>query len=242
MSTPAQPSPSPAGDNRPPAGSAATPVDFGFEARLTAFWEKYRGLIAGACVLVLLIIVGRAGWDWLQERRRQEQAAAYAAATDAAQLKSFASAHEGAALAGVAHLRLADEAYAGRRFGEAVAEYERALAALEETVLQSPVRLGLAMATLKNGQAEAGRTALEKLAEDESANAPVRAEAAYHLASLAKESGATADLTRFVELINTIEPNGVWAQRGMMLRPTPAPETPATDDASSSIVFPVANP
>jgi predicted negative regulator of RcsB-dependent stress response len=238
MSTPAQPTPPSAGDDRHPATVDQTSLEPGFEARLTEFWARNRGLILAAFLLVALIIAGRSGWEWLQQRRLQQQAAAYAAASSEAQLKAFAAEHSGSALAGVAHLRVADEAYADRRYAEALTSYQQARRSLDQTPLLGRVRLGIAMTTLKQGDTAAGKNALQDLANDVGVAKPLRAEAAYHLASLALEVGDSAEVTRWVELISAIEPTGMWAQRAMMLRASAPAAAPASSAEEPAISFP----
>ena len=241
MSTPAQPTPPSAGDHRPAGSVEQTTFEPGFEARVAEFWSRNRNAILLGCLVVLLVIVGRSGWEWLQERRARDQAAAYAAASDQAQLKAFASEHDGSALGGVASLRLADEAYAEGRYADALNDYQRAQRSLDGTPLQGRVRLGVAMSTLKQGQTEAGKAALQELANDVGGTKPLRAEAAYHLASLALAEGNTAEVTRLVELITAIEPTGMWAQRAMMLQPVAPAPSPASEE-EPAINFPGARP
>lgn len=225
MSTPSQPTPPPAGDG-PGAATSSTQIELPFEERLRVFWEKYRGPILGACLVVLLVIVGRSGWEILQERRAAALREEYAAAQGAEQLRQFAAENAGAPLAGVAELRVADEAYTAGRYSEAANAYDTAAESLSGTVLAGRARLGAALSRLKAGDATA-RTALEAVANDVNSPKALRAEAAYHLASDAAGAGRTEDVTRFVELVNAIDSNSLWAQRAMMLRPPAAETTPA---------------
>ena len=246
MSNPPQPNPRSAGDERPGAGADERPVSPGFEEKLAEFWTRHRGWILGVCVAILLVIVGRFGWGLLQERRAAATAAAYAAAETDEQLKSFAAGHEGAALAGVAQLQLADRAYSAGRYSEARAAYEQARQTLDGTPFAARASLGAAMARLKAGETDAGKAGLRQVANDLAAPTALRAEAVYHLASLAAAAGETAEVTKLVEQVNAIEPTGMWAQRATMLRETAAPAAENTDAASAedrpTISFPASTP
>jgi hypothetical protein len=244
MSTPAQPSPSSSGGDHP-VSAEQIPVQPGFEEKLAKFWEQNQGKVIGLCVLILVVIVGRHGWDWLQGRRKAQVAAAYAAAGNDTQLKAFAEENSGAPLGGVAQLRLADEAYTGGRYSEALSAYRKAQGSLAKTALGGRVQLGIAISTLKSGDTEAGKTALQQVANDANLSKSVRAEAAYHLATLAAAAGATEEVSRHLELINSIEATGMWAQRGMMLRNTlPQLATPpaAANGDAPTVSFPGSRP
>lgn len=246
MSTPSQPTPSPAGDRHAPATASAGTVEPPFEERLRILWEKYRGLITLVCIAVLAAIVGRAGWQILQDRRAAAQAAAFAEATSTEQLKSFAAEHAGSELAGVAHMKVGDDAYTAGRFTEAAGAYDSAADALETPALVARARIGAAVARLKAGQADVARTGLQGVANDVSLPETLRAEAAYHLASSAAAAGQGDELGRLLEQINAIEPNGLWAQRADSLRQhvpslSTAPTTGA-DEAEPAVSFPGQTP
>lgn len=218
MSTPSQPTPPPAGDRHAPATTSASPVQPPFEERLGIFWEKYRGAVILVCIAILLVIVGRTGWQILQNRRAAAQAAEFAQATNPEQLKAFAAEHAGSDLAGVAQMKVADDAYAAGRFSEAAAAYDAAVEALQSPALAARGRIGAAISRLKAGQADAARTALQGVANDVALPETLRAEAVYHLASAAVAAGQQDELARLLEQINAIEPNGLWAQRADSLR------------------------
>ncbi len=240
MSTPSTPStPTPSGDDRNLVQAEPAVVTPGFEVRLQAFWEKNSKLILLACAAVLLAIVGKGLVEVLAARKERAVAAAYAAATTNDQLKGFISAHAGHALAGAAHLRLADEAFAAARYAEARADYEKAAAILTAGPFAGRVRLGVALAKFHTGDTAGAESDLRAIADDVTQLKAVRGEAAYHLASLAASAGRADEVTRLTEQVMTIDPTGMWSQRAMMLRATtaapasasaaPAPATPSTD-------------
>ncbi len=243
MSTPTAPSsPTPAGDPQAPKSADANVVSLlSFEDRARIFWEKNSKAIYVFVGLIFAAILVNGVWEHLAEKRERDIAQAYAAATTPAQLKSFIAAHPEHTLAGVAHLRTADEAYAGRRFAEAITPYEQAIAVLPAGPLATRARLGLAMAKLQGGREAEGATALKALAQDANEIAAYRAEAAYHLTSLAASQNNAADVQTFSDLLMQIDPASSWTQRALQLRassPAAQPAAPAANDGAPAITLP----
>lgn len=230
MSTPNTPSPV-SGDQQP-APVDAVVVAPGFEEALRAFWEKNGKLVVIACVVVLLAIVGRGAYGLIAAQREAGISAAYGAATTTEQLKSFAAANSGHALAGAAHLRLADEAYAAGKFSDAQAEYGKAAAILKDTVFAGRIQMGSAMAKLNGGDAAGGEAALKALVDDVAGPKSVRAEAAYHLAIAATDAGRSDEASKLAEQVMSIDPDSIWTQRALMLRARAAVSTPAASAAT----------
>lgn len=239
MTTPASPAPNPpAGDDRNLVAAATSPV-VTFEDRVRTFWTGNRNVITGLCVGVALAILAKGGWDYLQREQESGVVQVYAAADSSDKLKAFAAAHAGHALAGVAQLRLADEAYQAGKATEAAALYQQAVGTLKGDPLGTRARLGRAVAQLAAGQATEATTALKALADDSTQLKAVRAEAAYHLASLAVEAKNADEAQRLVDQLMQIDVSSPWTQQAMMLRAslpaTPAPAAaaaPATGAAS----------
>src|SRR5262245_31699510 len=129
MSTPATPSNSrPAGDDRNLVATDATTA-VSFEDKMRLFWEKNQKIAYGLCVVVLLVILGREGWQYMGRQKELDLEKAYAAATTPEQQKAFAAAHPDHALGGIAYLQIADEAYKAGKGADAVAAYDKAIAA-----------------------------------------------------------------------------------------------------------------
>lgn len=237
MSTSATPSsPSPAGDDRNLVPvDATTAVTFEDKAQL--FWKRNRSLVLGVCVVVLLLILGKGGWDYLARQKELDVEKAYAAATTPEQLKAFGAAHADHSLGGIAQLRIADEAYEAGKSADAVAAYDKAIAALKTGPLAARAKLGRALAKASAGKAAEATTELKQIADDASQFKALRAEAAYHLTSLAVEAGNATEAQKLVDQLNQIEPMGTWAQRAIMLRSTlpatPAPAVPAAPAADA---------
>lgn len=227
MSTPENPSSSqPAGNVHPATAADATktPVAPPPDEQLRQFWAKNGKTVITGCVVVLLVILGKGGWEYMSAQREADYTKEYAAATTSEKLKTFAAAHPGHVLAGVAYLRLADEAYAAGKGADAVSNYDAAVKNLAGSPFLSRAELGRAMAKLQAGQTAEGEAALKQIADRATEAKGVRLEAAYHLASFAQAAGRGEDVKKFTDQIIQIDPASSWAQRAMMLQAAlPAP-------------------
>jgi hypothetical protein len=192
--------------------------DSGVEIALHTFWEKYRTLLIGACVVALLVIIGREGWQYMAANREQGVREQYARLADRPeQLAAFAAANSDHALAGVAYLRLADSKYEAADFKSAAENYKKAATIVQQPLLLGRAKLGEAISILKGGDQAAAETALKALLADTTSIKEVRAEAAYHLATLAESAGNTTEVGRLIAEINKVDATGVWAQRATSL-------------------------
>jgi predicted negative regulator of RcsB-dependent stress response len=213
----------------PPAGADA------FAAEVQSFWEKNRSFIFILIAAIILGLVGREGWQWVQSSREQGIQQEYAKAGDnVAQLAKFAEANKGHELAGAALLRVADDAYGKGDYKSAVSSYTKAAEALEQDALKSRAKLGAAMSQLAAGDKAAGESALKALAADTKIVAAIRAEALYHQAVLAKDAGRADEARKFVEEIGKIESAGLWAQRAFTLAAQLPPAAPAAPAAGGT--------
>jgi hypothetical protein len=219
MSTPA-----PSNPNSTPVTPGEPVAAESFEYRLHKFWEKYANAVYMFCALVLIAIIGKGGYDFYSVRHENEIGAEYAAASTNEKLKAFAVSHSGHQLAGVARLRLGDEAYGNGSFTQAATEYQAAADVLKTGPFAGRARLGNAMAKLQAGQTAEAESQLKQLSTDATQMKAVRAEAAYQLASAAVGAGRNDDAIKYLDQVMTIEQGGTWAQRALMLRATlPAP-------------------
>lgn len=227
---------SPAGDDRNLVTIDENYLAPTFEDRLAIFWEKHARTVVAVIVIVVAALVARWLFGFFAERREMAIRAEYAEASTPEQLQAFAAAHPQAPLSGAAHLRLADQAYEAGNFSAARDAYQAASALLAGQPLGARARLGAAIAPLQSGDTAAGKTALEALANDTAFATTLRAEAAYHLAVLARDSGDTAEATRWTTLVLSVDPEGIWSQRAMQLRSAlpPAPEVSVSGSATGS--------
>lgn len=213
----------------PPAGADA------FAADVHSFWEKNRSFIFILVAAVLIGLIGREGWQWFQSSREQAVQEEYAKIADRIdQLPKFAEANKGHSLAGVAWLRVADEAYTKGDYKGAAADYAKAAETLENDALKSRAKLGAAMSQLAGGDKAAGEASLKALSADTKSMPAARAEATYHLAVLAKDAGKADEAKKLIEEITKIEAAGLWAQRAFALRAQLDAGKPAEAAATSA--------
>ena len=236
MTTPATPSsPKPAGDDRNLVAVDEKYVPITFEDRLHQFWQRNRNLVMGLCLAVLLAILAKGAWEYLARQKELDVEKAYAAATTTEQLKAFAAGHASHSLAGIAHLRIGDEAYTAGKSADALAAYEKAFAVLKDGPLAARIQVGRALAKVQAGKTSEGTSELKQLAGDANQFNAVRAEAAYQLASLAAEAGNAAEVQKYSDQLMQIDPSSPWTQRGLMLRASlPAPVATAEAPAAGA--------
>jgi hypothetical protein len=235
---PATPSPtSPAGDDHPlVAVDPTNAVTFG--DKLHIFWEKNARSVLILCALVILGILAKGLWEYFGRQKQLEIGRAYAAATSPEQLKAFAAAHPDHFLSGVAQLRMADDAYAAGKFADAVTGYDQAYAILKSGPLAARVQLGRGVAKIQAGKTSEGVADLKQLMDDANQLRAIRAEAGYHLSSLAADAGNGAEVQAISDRLMQIDPSSLWTQRALTLRgnlpvtPAPAAATAGTAPAT----------
>ncbi len=223
---------------------AETPViEPGFEEAVHAFWTRNRNFVLMLCAVALLVIAGREGWQYFANAREKDLQADYARAGDSAdRLAKFADEHSGHALAGVACVRVADAKFAAADYKAAASYYQKATGSLKNEVLLGRAKLGAAVSLLDSGDQAGGEAALKALSADPAVFASARAEATYHLASLAAAAGNADEVRRLTAQVSVIEANGPWAQRAtVLIASLPATAKPAagatTDTPSLGISF-----
>lgn len=196
----------------------AAVIEPGFEMTAHAFWEKNRSFIFLVCTVALLVVIGREGWQYYSAQHEKNVRNEYAKVADRPeQLAAFAAANSDHALAGVAYLRIADTKYSANDFRSAAENYTKASASLKNPALQGRARIGAAMSQLNSGDKANGEAALKAIGADVNLPKNVRAEATYHLATLAFEAGNAAEVSRLVSEVSKIELSGLWAQRATAL-------------------------
>lgn len=225
--------PDPANDSAEPVGSE------GLEKAVRGFWEKNRSFILGLCAVVLLFIVGREGWRLVSEARDRSVQQDYSqAGDDLAKLARFAADHSGHPLAGAALLRIADQKFESRDFKAAADAYEKAAGALDLDLLKGRARLGAAISRADSGDAAGGESALKAIQSDTTLPKALRAEAAYHLASLVAADGRKDEAVKLADEVTTLDPTGPWSQRAASLRASleigKAPATAADESKKES--------
>jgi len=220
MSTPAK-------SQKSDGTTAEVNVTPGFEEKLNQFWERNRRGLIILCAAILVAILAKGGWDYLAAEKEEGVRKAYASAVTLPQKRSFAQTHAGHELAGVAWLQIADAAYAENKSADAIAAYQESAKVLTDGPLSVRASLGLAMAQIQSGQTEAGKTALQKIADSASAPKGFRTEAAYHLASLAHAAGDDAKFQQLAQQVMQIDPASPWSQRLMLMQVSKHPAAAA---------------
>jgi hypothetical protein len=208
-----------------------------FEDRLRLFWEKNARGVLAVCALVLVVLLGKGGYEIISAQREKAVAADYAAATTDDQLKAFIAAHGDHVLGGLAQLRLADQAYSGGDYAGARSAYEKAVGILKNNTFGQRARLGAAISAVQAGAASEGEAALKQVSADLSLGKVIRSEASYHLAALAAAAGNSTEAIRLIEQTTVIDPDGHWADRASMLRSTlpPAVVQASADKANEAV-------
>jgi predicted negative regulator of RcsB-dependent stress response len=226
----------PPANQSPHDASAAIPVgEPGFEDHVQDFWAKNRGAILGGLVVVVVAIVGWQGWQHFAAAKEQSVREEYAQVGDnSAKLAAFAQSHSGHALAGVARIRLADEKFTARDFKQAATLYTQAADSLKNDLLLTRAKLGAAVSQLLGGDQAAAEASLKALSADSKLSAGLRAEATYHLATLAIDAGKIDDGKKLAEEVSRIEADGPWAQRATMLLASNTTATAAQPVATDS--------
>jgi hypothetical protein len=209
----------------PKLAADATPVAPTFGDWLHQVWKNQGTLIITVCVVMLLAVFAKGGWEYYEAQREVGIEGDYAAADTPEKLKAFATANTGHLLAGVAQLRLADDAYTAGKYADALAGYESAAATLKTGPVAARAQLGAAMTRLASGKTAEGEAALKQFATDPNQLKGIRAEAAYNLASLAAEAGRAEDVVKYSDQLMVIDPSSPWTQRALGLRAT-LPVTP----------------
>ena len=203
-----------------PTWPRATPAPAAadLDHHLKTFWEKYNRPILVICCVILAGIVGKDGWDYFTAQREEGIEKEFAAATTPAMQRAFVEAHPDHSLAGVAELQIGDAAYAANQVPDALAAYSRALDILKTGPLAARAELGLGMVKIQSNRVEEGEATLRQLVNDAQGYTPIRAEAAYHLASLAASAGRAAELQNLSTQLMQIDPNSPWTERAFTLQ------------------------
>lgn len=182
--------PKPSGDDRNLVDIDEAFAEADFEDRMWLFWNKNKtGIIAGVVILILGVI-GINTYRLLEAKQHAAMQEEYSAAIgDTEKLKAFGASNADAPLGGLALLEAADAQYAAGDFAAAISLYQQSLVPLQNSVVVGRARLGVAMAQIKAGQADAGKNTLREILATEALLAAVRAEAAVRLAQLELADG-----------------------------------------------------
>lgn len=247
MASPSQPSPM-KGDDRNLVAVDQIQEGLSLEDQIYLFWERYKWHVVAAIVTIVAVVAGREVLAEMREAREAGVRAAFAEASAAggARLMTFADENPGHPLAGIALLTRADELYSEGGYAEAGPLYTRAVEKLAGSPFQSRARLGGAMAQVRAGETDAGAAALQALVDNVAEFAGVRAEAAYHLATIAAERN---DLERARALLDQAQNldtfSFTWSRMALAFREaieTPLPPQADTPPPGIALPAPAATP
>ncbi|WP_404424828.1 tetratricopeptide repeat protein [Nibricoccus sp. IMCC34717] len=192
------------------------PLAPSMEDQLREWWFRNSRSVYAVIIVVFVAIIAKGSWEIWQDQQEKKVGRAYNAAATNDQLKSFIAANPDHVLAGVAALRLGDDAYSNSKYNDAVAHYDRAAATIKDGPFGGRARLGAALSRLLAGQQADGESRLKAILNDTAQLKGIRAEAAYHLGSAALEAGRKDEANTFLDQASAIDPGSAWAQRALM--------------------------
>jgi predicted negative regulator of RcsB-dependent stress response len=188
------------------------------EDRLKQAWERYATAVYVLCGLVIAGMLAKGGLDYLNVQKELEIQKEYAACATPEAFKAFAAEHRSHPLGAMVELKLADEAFLGGKFAEAVTNYEKAVADLPAGPFQSRAKLGLAASLVRSGKAAEAEASLRKILNDAAEYKALRCEAGYDLAELAVSGGHPGDVQNLATQLMQIDPTSPFAERAFALR------------------------
>jgi len=180
------------------------------DEQFRAFWLKNEKNIYIACAVVVVFVLVFVFWKSMRNSTADTVGAAYAAATTPDQWRIFVNNNPGSPLAAAASLRLADDAYQKKNYAEAAADYEKA-AADKTAIFASRALLGAAMSKILGGQSAEGENRLTQIANDATLPAIIRAEATFHLATLAENANRAEAAAKLYDQVIALAPKSAWA-------------------------------
>jgi hypothetical protein len=211
MTTPATPS-DPQSAELPPSP----------EVNLQRAWDRYGTLLYIVLAVVAAAILAKGGWDYLNVQKELGIKKDFAECSTPDSYRTFIGNHPGHVLTGVAELIIANDAYGGGKFTDAISGYTSAVADLPPGVAQSNAKMGLAMSLAQSGKVPEAETDLRLLLNDPSQLKTTRCEAGYHLAELALADGHGEEIQKLAEQELQIDPSSPFAERTFTLAPRPA--------------------
>jgi len=188
------------------------------EERIKLWWEKNRGMLVFGAALILLVAIAYQGLRLYRQSYEAKVQDAWTAIESMEDRKSFAEAHEGHPLAGLAYLQLAEDAYLNADYPTAENYFRKAEEALAEPVFKGKARIGFAVSAAREGDRETAIQALESLATDPEGLHSIRSEAAYHRAILALEEEDSDVLDQYFDLLTTLRYSQGWISRLQEIR------------------------
>jgi len=207
MTTPATPT------DTKPAPSAPN-----HEETLREAWKRYGSFVYITCGVVALGILAKGGWEYLNVQKENGIQNEFAQCVTMDSYRTFVANHPGHPLAGAAEVTIADNAYSGGKFADAITAYTSAVSDLPDGPVKARAKLGLAMSLYLAGKTADAETNLKALMNDTTLLNQVRCEAGFHLAGLALAAGRMADVQKYAEQVMQIDATSPFAERAFALR------------------------
>ena len=202
-------------------------VELSPEEQLKALWDKYGSYAYYIFGVIALVLIARGGIDYVNRQKEAGIEKEYQACTTPDSYLSFAVAHPGHPLAGVAEETVADNSYASGKYMDALKAYSSAATDLPEGPVRAHAKLGQAMSLELIGRTGEAESDLRALVEDSAQLKAIRCEAGYHLAGLEIAAGRPSEVGKLSDELMKIDPESPFAERTFMLRTTlPAATAP----------------
>lgn len=222
-----------------PSDPNVAPAPASADETFRRFWERNGTFIYLVCGAIILAIIAKGGWDYVLARKEVEIRKDFAACTTAEAYRAFAASHPGHPLAAMAELNVADDAYGSAHYGDAVADYEKAVADLPASPFKMRARVGEAMALALSGKTSDAQTELSQILNDSSVLSAYRCEAGYHLAAMAAAGNRPAEVDKLSEQLMQIDPTNPFVERTQQLRAEmPAGPAPVLSPSAPAIALP----
>lgn len=191
--------------------------DADIEDRVWLFWKRNRTTIIGIIAVVVVVTLSFSVYDLWKSQRAEKVQNAYLSAENPQALAAFAEQYKGEALAAVAALQLADDAYRAEQYDKAAGLYAEAVPALKPAPeLQQRARLGEAVSVFLAGK-DPKAEKLTAFAQDGTVYDAYRAQADYQLALIAVEAKDFLTARSWLEQLASLTQSGVWAERAQTL-------------------------
>jgi tetratricopeptide (TPR) repeat protein len=196
------------------------------EVRLKRAWDRYGSLLYITCGVVLLAILAKGGWEYVNAQKELGIQKDFEECTTPDAYRSFASSHPGHPLTGVAEQMIADAAFTAGKYTDAANAYLAAASDLPPGPVRGHAKLGLGVSLALSGKPAEAETNLRQILNDTTELSAIRCEAGYQLAELAVAAGRGMEVQQLAEQEMQIDAASPFAARTLQIRPpAPAPLT-----------------
>ncbi len=206
------------------------------------FWFRYRKEIAGFLMLVLLAIVGFAGWRFYRQHQDAVAAAAFAGAKTATDYQGVIDRYGDAPAAASAFLLLAEEQRKGGKLPESNATLQHFLDKFPRHELMNTARMSMAASLEAMGKLDEAAAAYQQIASVDPASydAPL---ALLAQAQILQGKGRSDDARHIYETImSQYQQSFAAMEAGQLLRTLKPAAVPVAGTNASPTAFPGLTP